>query len=232
MLSAEQKKLKFNRSISRWFYNHQRIYPWRKTKDPYKILVSEFLLQKTNADLALDVYKVLIREYPNPFLLAKAKVNNLRNQIAPIGLSYRADRLIKTAKQLVYEYNGQVPNNRKDLLKLYGVGLYISNAVLCFAYKDRVAIIDTNTIRIFGRVFGISSNNKRPRTDVKLEKKMENWLPKRNFDMFNYALLDFGATVCTAVNPKCKKCPLNTICDYYLAGTKEEFIKSSSHKHK
>ncbi len=215
MLSLEQKKEKFHKNLRRWFQVHQRSYPWRKTKDPYRILISEFLLQKTNADLALSIYRDFIKEYASTFHLAKAKFSRLRKQISLIGLSYRAERLKRMAKQLVNEHNGRVPDNRQDLLKLYGVGLYISNAVLCFAYKEPVAIIDINTIRIFGRVFGVLSSNKRPHTDKNLEKQIEVLLPQRNLNKFNYTLLDFGAIICTAKKPKCEKCPLKKLCKFY-----------------
>ncbi len=221
MLSLEQKKAKFHKNLRRWFQIHQRYYPWRKTTDPYKILVSEFLLQKTNADLALSIYRDFIKEYPTSNHLAKAKNSRLKKQISPIGNSYRAERLKRMAKQLVNEYNGKVPDNRQDLLRLYGAGLYISNAVLCFAYKHRVAIVDTNTIRIFSRIFDISSSNKRPRSDKILEKTMEGFLPIKGVDKFNYALLDFGAMVCVANNPKCTICPLRSICSYYDKNNKK-----------
>lgn len=215
MNSVLNKKTRFIRKLRQWYRTYHRSYPWRNTKNPYKILISEFLLQKTNADLALATYKSLVKKYPNQHSLATAKIGVLKRLISPIGLSYRAERLIKTANQLVFEFKGEIPNNRQDLLKLYGVGLYISNAVLCFAYNKRVAIIDTNTIRIFDRVFGIKSNLKRPRTDKTLEKQVEFFLPKNNPSGFNYALLDFGATICTAKYPKCACCPLNDLCRYY-----------------
>lgn len=215
MNNIVNKKTRFIRKLRQWYRKHHRSYPWRNTKNPYKILISEFLLQKTNADLALITYKNLVKNYPNPKSLASARTDNLKRLISSIGLSYRAERLIRTANQLVYEFRGQVPDNRQDLLKLYGVGLYISNAVLCFAYNKRTAIIDTNTIRIFNRVFGITSNLKRSRTDKNLEKKIAIYLPSRELKQFNYALLDFGALICVAKHPKCVYCPLNDFCKYY-----------------
>ena len=209
------KKALFIRELRRWYHKNRRYYPWRDTKNPYEILISEYFLQKTNADLALATYTKFIKNYPSPRSLARASLIKVNRLISSIGLSYRAERLNKAAKQLVNEFGGKVPDNRKDLLKLYGIGLYISNAVLCFAYNKRVAIIDTNTIRIFGRVFGIKSNLKRPRTDTNLERQIELFLPIKNSREFNYALLDFGATICTAKRPKCDYCPLNTLCIYY-----------------
>jgi A/G-specific adenine glycosylase len=227
MNSAERKKNQFIRKLRQWYRKHQRSYPWRNTKNPYKILVSEFLLQKTNADLALTAYKSLVKDYPNPKFLANARIDKLKRLVSPIGLSYRAERLITTAKQLVYEFNGQVPGDRQNLLKLYGVGLYISSAVLCFAYNKRIAIIDTNTIRIFSRAFGIKSHLKRPRTDKNLERQVELFLPIKNVNEFNYALLDFGATICTAKHPKCAECPLNTLCNYYQESKKGIIAESN-----
>ena len=116
----------FIRKLRQWFKKNGRTYPWRRTKDPYKILVSEFLLQQTNADLALAAYKQFIKDYPTPASLAKADVRHLRKLIAPIGLSYRAGRLKTIGKQIVSNFNGKVPHLRNELLKLHGVGLYMS----------------------------------------------------------------------------------------------------------
>ena len=212
MNDYSSKKKLFNRNIRKWYRTNQRLYPWRDTQNPYEILVSEFLLQKTNADLALTIYTKLLKNYPDINSLARADLPKLKRLISRIGLSYRAERLIRTARQIVIEFDGQIPDNQKDLLTLYGVGPYISNAVLCFAFNKRVAIIDTNTIRIFNRVFGVKSNRKRPRNDRNLEEQVKFFLPPRNPREFNYALLDFGATICTTKFPRCDYCSLNTIC--------------------
>ena len=179
----------FIRKLRRWFNKHGRDYPWRRTKNPYRILISEYLLQQTNADLALPTYQQFIKDYPTAKSLAEADIRKLRRLIALIGLSYRADRLKIIGRQLVSDFAGKIPQSRDDLLKLHGVGLYMSNAVLCFAFEERVPILDTNTIRIFERVFGIVSDLKRPRTDKKLENRMKAYLPNRKIREFNYGLL-------------------------------------------
>lgn len=204
----------FIRKLRHWFRKNGRVYPWRQTRSPYKILVSEFLLQQTNADLALTVYRQFIKKYPTPALLAKADIRNLRKLIAPIGLAYRADRLKILGKQLLLNFKGRVPHSRTELLKLHGVGLYMSNAVLCFAYDEAVSVLDTNTIRIFARVFDLVSIHTRPRTDQNLEKEMAKYLPARDTRSFNYALLDLGALICTYKHPQCSDCPLRLICKY------------------
>lgn len=119
-------------------------------------------------------------------------------------------------------FEGKVPLQRSDLLKLPGVGLYISNAVRSFAFNAPVPILDTNTIRIFDRLFGLRSKLARARTDKTLETEIGNYLPKHNSREFNYALLDFGALVCTAQRPKCEACPLRSICQYYRGIRPEE----------
>ncbi len=223
MNNVTSKRTLFIRRLRLWYRKNHRSYPWRNTKDPYEILISEFLLQKTNADLALTIYAKFLKKYPDAKSLARAGLPKLKILVSRIGLSYRAERLKRMAKQIVNEFGGQVPNNRNDLLKLHGIGLYISNAVLCFGYNKRVAIIDTNTIRIFGRVFGIKTSLKRPRTDRNLEKQIESFLPAPKIREFNYALLDFGAMICTATNPKCSQCPLNVLCIYYQEFTRDVF---------
>ena len=210
-----QDKTLFIRKLRQWYKKYHRLFPWRVSTNPYEILVSEYLLQKTNADRVVRTYTEFIKKFPDLKSLAKAKPDKLNLLISKIGLSYRAERLKNAAIQLVKDYEGKVPDDRKELLKLNGSGLYISNAILCFAFYKHVAIIDTNTIRIFGRIFDIKSNLKRPRTDRNLESKIEVYLPIKNVRDFNYALLDFGAIVCLSKRPKCFSCPLTSICNYY-----------------
>ena len=191
-------------------------------------MISEYLLQQTNADLALPTYRQFIKDYPTAKSLAEADIRKLRRLISFVGLSYRADRLKTIGRQLVSGFAGKIPQSRDSLLKLHGVGLYMSNAVLCFAYGKRLPILDTNTIRIFDRVFGITSNLKRPRTDKKLESQMLAYLPNRMVREFNFALLDFGALVCTSKRPYCEQCPLNSICQFYLSGGSSNLSSQSS----
>jgi A/G-specific adenine glycosylase len=149
--SAPHNRRFLIRALRRWYRKHQRSYPWRTTDNPYKILVSEFLLQQTNADLALPTYRAFIRTYPSIQRLAAADLPQLRHLLSNIGLTYRAARMRSTARIIASAFDGEVPQQRRDLLNLPGVGLYMSNAIRTFAFDMPVPILDTNTIRSSNR---------------------------------------------------------------------------------
>ncbi|MBE9574641.1 MAG: hypothetical protein IMF20_05875, partial [Proteobacteria bacterium] len=136
------------------------------------------------------------------------------NLIKEIGLFYRGQRLKKIAEQIVNKFTGNIPMSKEDLMSLYGVGAYISNAVLCFAFKTRVPIVDTNVLRVYERVFNVRSLKSRPHTDKGMWDFAEKVLPKENYVEYNYALLDFASEVCRAKNPLCEICPIKSICVY------------------
>lgn len=205
-----QKRLLF------WSQNNLKMYPWRCVSDPYKILISEILLQKTDSAKVEKVYPQFVQHFPTVERLAEAGIDEIGDLIKGLGLSYRALRFKKMSHQIVREFKGAVPEDMKGLLSLYGVGDYIGSAVLCFAYKNRVPIVDTNVIRIFERVFGLKSLKSRPRMDRDLWKFAEEVMPEENYVSYNYALLDFASEVCRAKNPLCETCPLSDMCSYYI----------------
>ncbi|WP_054956757.1 hypothetical protein [Paenibacillus dakarensis] len=200
-----------------WYSNNGRHhFPWRNTKDPYRILLTEFLLQQTHVRKVEEVYEQILFKYPDLNELARANIEIVEEIIAPIGLRYRAQRLINTAGIISTQHNGKVPNDYKELIKLPGVGDYIANAVLCYAYDHPVVPIDTNVIRLFTRYFGYTSNNPRPRMDKELASKI-----RAHFEVMkstreaNLAVLDFAGAVCTARNPEHLLCPLSRHCKYF-----------------
>ncbi|NRF96203.1 A/G-specific adenine glycosylase [Paenibacillus frigoriresistens] len=198
--------------------NGRHQFPWRNTKDPYHVLIAEFLLQQTHVRKVEEVYSQLLLNYPNISELAKANTLSLEGIIAPIGLKYRASRLIRTAQMICSQHNGIIPNNYNILRQFPGVGDYIANAVLCYAFDQPVVPIDTNVIRLFTRYFGYTSKNSRPRMDKELASKI-----RAHFDgmestrVANLAVLDFAGAVCTAKSPKSLQCPLSKKClDFIL----------------
>jgi len=205
----------FTDRLLNWFKQNRKEYEWRKTGDPYKILISEILLQKTDSAKVEKVYPRFVQCFPTVERLSEADISEISDLIKDVGLSYRVLRLKKISQQIVREFKGAVPTDMKGLLSLYGVGDYIGSAVLCFAYKTRVPIVDTNAIRIFERVFGLKSLKSRPRTDRDVWKFAEEVMPEENYVSYNYALLDFASEVCRAKNPLCETCPLSAICSYY-----------------
>ena len=210
--------MKFNNfvnSILKWYDGHKKKFGWRETKDPYKILISEILLHKTDYKKVKKLYPKFVEKFPTIYHLYPAEPEEIDNLIKDVGLFYRGKRLKKIAEQIVNQFKGNIPDNKEDLMSLYGVGAYISNAVLCFAFKKRVPIVDTNVIRVYKRVFNVKSLKSRPHTDKEIWDFAEKILPKENYVEYNYALLDFASDVCKAKRPLCQICPIMDICDYY-----------------
>lgn len=196
----------------RWHKNHYRDFLWRREPTPYHVLVSEILLQKTNAEKVEPAYQKLTRKYPTIRALSRADIADLKKIIQPLGLLYRAERLRLIAQEITTHHAGVVPDNLQKLLELKGVGLYTANAVLCFGYGKRAAIFDTNVERIFFKELGIKSARSRSRTDKQIWETAAAILPHHNVTGYNLALLDYSALVypgrtkpvCTGL--KCRGC--------------------------
>lgn len=198
--------------------NGRHQFPWRTTKDPYHVVIAEFLLQQTHVRKVEEVYEQLLLKYPNISELARADILTLEEIIAPIGLKYRAARLIKTAEIICSQHNAKIPNDYNELRKLPGIGDYIANAVQCYAFDQPVVPIDTNVIRLFTRYFGYTSKNPRPRMDKELASKIRaHFEGMESTRAANLAVLDLAGAVCTANNPKSIQCPLSKNClDFIL----------------
>jgi len=207
----------FKKNIKSWYQNNARVFPWRKTKNPYKILIAEILLQKTDVLKVVSTYETILTNYPDVDSLAKARLKSLQNTFSKIGLVYRAERLHKIANIVNVEYGGCIPARRDELLNLPGVGMYTANSICSCAYDQKYEIVDTNVIRIFDRFFNIKSDNKRPRNDKSLWLFARSLLPQKRIDTkhWNWALLDISALICKNYNPRCNKCPLMRKCNYY-----------------
>lgn len=205
---------KFWEGILDWYSKNSRDYPWRKTINPFHVLIAEFLLQQTHVRKVQEVYERFIDEYPAPAYLAQAQLFKVERIIKPLGLSYRANRLIKCAEIICSEFGGRVPNSSEQLKKLPGVGSYISDAVLCYAYGKPTIPIDTNVIRVFCRYFGLKSDKSRPRTDTVLAECIKGFYQFENTRIPNLAVLDFAGTVCTAKKPNCDQCNASAECFY------------------
>lgn len=205
----------FQQAMLAWYKKNRRDYLWRLQDDPYRILAAEIMLQQTNADKVEPVYTEFITRYPSVNVLVQSGLHDIKALLSPLGLGYRAARLKNIAEKLVVEHGGAVPSVEKSLLALPGIGRYVANAVLCFAYSQRVALVDVNIVRLYGRVFGFRSQKNRPRDDNKVWEFATEMLPETKFKEYNLALLDFTATVCTSRRPDCVKCPITDICLYY-----------------
>lgn len=212
---SDWKKSVFQEGLLAWYRTKRRRFSWRGGKrNAYQVLIAEMLLRKTDAAKVTAVYDAFVVRYPTPDALALADEAELRRQLRLLGIADRARLMRRTAQLIVEEHSGRVPADRNALLQLPGVGRYIAHAVLCFAFQRDVAILDSNVIRIFERVFSVQSEKPRPRDDHALWEFASELVPTRRAVSYNRALLDFAAIVCTAAKPKCEACPLASICEY------------------
>ncbi len=212
----------FANLILEWHNDHKKKFGWRETQDPYKILISEILLHKTDSKKVEKVYPAFIGKFPTIYHLYRAVPEEINNLIKDIGLFYRGKRLKKIADKIVNQFEGNIPDNKEKLVSLYGVGEYISNAILCFAFKKRVPIVDTNVIRVYERVFNVKSSKSRPRTDKEIWNFAEKMLPRNSYVEYNYSLLDFASEICKAKKPFCNICPVKNIYEYKKEEDKDD----------
>lgn len=217
MRTLGEKARQFVEMLLTWGKKNSRSFPWRKINDPYKILVAEILLQRTKADQVVPVFREFISSYPNPHALVDAPLNNIRRIIGSLGLEKRALGLKRLAEQLIEDHNGRIPSEKEDLIRLYGVGNYIANAVLCHAYGAEVPTVDANFGRVLKRAFSLQ-----PREPAQKDRNVWSFAEsvmtyaKNHSRELNLAVIDLASLICTPKNPKCLRCPLNKICDYAL----------------
>lgn len=205
----------FQITILNWYRQNGRHLPWRSTDDPYKIMIAELLLQKTDVEKVKVVYEKFVGHWPTIQLLYKEDFYAIANVIEPLGLKYKTARLKSIANIIVTKFGGRIPETTKMLLELPGIGRYIASAIKCFAYNKRTAILDTNVVRILDRVLGISSQKQRPRDDALLWDLAQELLPHENVKEYNWALLDFGSIICKSRRPLCNVCTLQGMCTFY-----------------
>jgi len=207
------EKTIFIKKLIEWHTSNNRDFSWRNTKNIYEILVAEIMLQKTDVKKVAEIYPKFIENFPNIEAVSKSSIEEISHFFQPLGIyNQRAKRMKKIAEIITTEYGGEIPVNKSKLKALPGVGEYISNAVLCLAFNKPLPMLDTNSIRVLSRVFGVSSAKSRPRTDKKYWQLLQRLITKGKAKEINLSLLDFGATVCTASKPKCHSCPMRDIC--------------------
>jgi len=218
----EDKLAAFSSLLLKWYFDEdKRSFPWRRTKDPYRILIAEIMLQRTKADQVVPVFQSFIKDFPSAQKLRAANPPEIRRYFVKLGLMWRAKNVEHLGEKLVKDFDGEVPKDRNELITLPGVGDYAADAVLCFAFGENVAIIDSNVCRVIGRAFGLKPKGE-ARRDPTYRKVAEQSLPKGKCREFNWALIDHASTICTPRNPKCRICPLNGICDFYASLIREK----------
>lgn len=205
----------FQKIIIKWWKERKRTYPWRKTSDPYLTLITEILLRKTTATHVNSIYDAFFDNYPTIQSLDLAKKKDLKDLITPLGLAnQRSEQLSKLAIAVIGEHGGQIPKTHSELLKLPGVGRYTAGAVMCVAYNQDEAMVDTNVVRVIKRYFGYESVKKAPYTDPKLWEFVKELIPRGKCKEFNLGMIDFANAMCLPKIPKCNDCPLNKSCKF------------------
>lgn len=206
-------KRRFQHRLLKWYREHGRDLPWRKTSDPYRILVSEVMLQQTQVDRVIDKYHEFLGRYPSFNELARAPVEDVKATWYPLGYNIRPERLHSIACETVARYGGTLPQGSEELLSFKGIGRYTAGAIRSFAFNQDAPILDTNVMRVLHRVFMGSGDPKPQKT--RLWELSEAMIPKGKGYDFNQALMDFGAIVCTARDPYCLLCPMKEFCKTY-----------------
>jgi A/G-specific adenine glycosylase len=206
---------RFRQRLLTWYRRHGRDLPWRKTDDPYHILVSEIMLQQTQVDRVLPKYAEWLEKYPSFDALAAASERDVTTTWRPLGYNIRPRRLQSIARETVANYGGQLPSDQETLLSFKGIGAYTAGAIRSFAFRERAAILDTNVARVLFRVFVAKGDPKSHAMKRHLWTLSETLIPTRHVFDFNQALMDFGAMVCVARDPKCLVCPMSKSCRAY-----------------
>ena len=208
---------RFQRRLLAWYRRHGRDLPWRRTRAPYRVLVSEIMLQQTQVDRVIPKYRQFLRRYPSLRALAAAPVEDVRRLWYPLGYNVRPLRLHAIACETVARYGGRLPASAEALRALPGVGRYTAGAVLSFAFGRDVAVLDTNVRRVLTRVFLGPRRAARLRGDRALWQLAERLVPTGRAYDFNQALMDFGATWCTPRRPRCSACAMRDFCATWTA---------------
>jgi A/G-specific adenine glycosylase len=210
--TVQVKHLREN--LVEWHKKHARKYPWRQSHDPYEILIAEIMLRRTRADQVVPVYINFLNHYPTIESLFKANEKQISKLTQPLGLYWRNRNLVRLAKHIVYEHDGKIPENRRELVLIPGVGEYVAGAFLSFFLNRKEWIVDTNIIRVFSRFFGIEihGDGRRNKEIVKLAKAYVDCNYPREA---NLAIIDFAALICKKFKPLHQKCLVNDECHHY-----------------
>lgn len=206
----------FTRQLLLWYQKNKRDLPWRNTTNPYYIWLSEIILQQTRIEQGLPYYLSFTENFPTLKDLATANEDDVLKLWQGLGYYSRARNLHFTAKTIYFDLNNTFPDNYNNIIKLKGIGPYTAAAIASFAYKEPVAVVDGNVFRVLSRFFGIHDDIAIGKNRTVFQNLANELISKKHPDLFNHAIMDFGATVCVPANPKCGQCILNQNCYAFL----------------
>lgn len=209
-------------ALKSWFLAHKRDLPWRKSLSPYAVWVSEIMLQQTQVQTVIPYFEKWMKTFPTLEDLAKAPLEDVIKLWEGLGYYSRARNLHKGAKQIVENFNKILPCNESDLIKICGIGPYTRGAILSFAFKKKATLIDGNVKRVFSRFLGLQLDFSKFNNHKKLDQILHSILPDDEPWIFNEALMELGALICTPLSPNCTSCPLNQSCYANLKNMQSE----------
>lgn len=205
------ESIKFQTALLNWYSLSQRDLPWRQNHDPYRIWLSEIMLQQTQVVTVIDYFQRFTAAYPDVFCLARAKEDDVFKLWEGLGYYSRAKNLLRCARVLVAEHEGIFPKDEKTILSLPGIGPYTAGAILSIAYNLKTPAVDGNVLRVYSRLYAIFDNIADPKVRPKFERLVREDLPEDRRH-FNQALMELGALICTPKSPKCEICPVASYC--------------------
>ncbi len=207
--------------IINWYTGNCRDLPWRKTRNPYFIWLSEVILQQTRVAQGMAYYQRFITRFPSVEDLAAASQDEVMEVWQGLGYYSRARNLHATAKRIAEEYSGRFPGNYEGLLRLKGIGPYTAAAISSFAFGEDQAVLDGNVVRVLSRLFAVSEDVTRPAVVKKLRETAAQLLPVGHSYLFNQGIMELGALVCTPRSPDCTSCPVREHCAAAKAGIQQ-----------
>lgn len=205
-----------------WFEAHARDLPWRRNHDPYRVWLSEVMLQQTQVDRVLDYFERWLERFPDIEAVAQAPIETILSLWQGLGYYSRARNFHRATQVVVEEYQGRLPNRFEDLVRLPGVGRYTAGAILAFAFNQPYPTIEANTERVYARITDEARNLKQRQVFTLMEERLRSWIPEGRARLFNQGLMELGSLVCTPTRPRCHECPLAEICLARAAGTQEQ----------
>ena len=220
--SADNSNNKANpkpaQTLLAWYDREKRHLPWRDTRNPYHIWISEVMLQQTQVSTVIPYYQRFIKSFPTVENLAKAPLDDVLKLWENLGYYARARNLHQAAQVIVEDYGGQLPDNEDELLALPGIGPYLAGALVSIAFNQPAPAVDANVKRVLARLFNVNSPIAKTQTQKEIHCLARGLVPKKRPGDFNQALMDLGARICVPRNPQCDQCPWSELCQARLHG--------------
>lgn len=222
----------FSEKLVKWYKDNHRNLPWRSTRDPYRIWLSEIILQQTRVNQGLPYYERFVEKYPTVNDLARAPEQEVLRLWQGLGYYTRAKNLHRCAIKVATEYNGKFPETFSELIKLPGIGEYTAAAIASIAHQEPVAVVDGNVFRVLARIYGVNTTINSPAGKKEFSELANRLLDRRLPDTHNQAIMEFGALFCTPKNPMCHDCVFKNGCEafrgdlQYVLPVKEKLKKS------